>query len=534
MTIFIKKEIDRYDSFISIIFPYNPQIVTSVKDCPNRKWNKEFKQWESPLSSLPFLLDTFPSASYIGLDEEIQQYKQQKYNHLQNIIPNISKYKLHPKLYQFQKDVIKKAIQSDSGFGLFLEPGLGKTFCGLEIIKYLKSNNIYPALVICPIVLINGTWIRDKEKFEPELSLMSLRGNKLEKGKDIYVINYEQVNKYLKELKNFGFKVLIVDESSKLKNYNSQISRNITNLAENIPYTYCLSGTPAPNNQLEYYTQLKIIGATKKNFYQWRKYFFKNGGYMGYEWFFDKTKDDEFKQQFESKAIFMEKSKCLDLPPKYFIPLSFTLSKEELEFYYSVRNKVALSLEDNEISINGALAQLSKLRQICNGFMYYNGEENNTLVWQSKTKSKLNLLEELLSDINEQVIIWVEFKQDKKNILGVLENKYSIVCMTGEEDEDLKEVNRQSFELGKSKIMIANPKSVAHGLTFTNCHFQIYYSLSFSSENFIHSQERIHRIGQEKDCTYYLLQAEGTKDEEMYQAVKNKKKISLDLLRSLV
>ena len=52
--------------------------------------------------------------------------------------------------------------------------------------------------------------------------------------------------------------------------------------------------------------------------------------------------------------------------------------------------------------------------------------------------------------------------------------------------------------------------------------YNIYYSLSFSYEEFKQSQDRIHRIGQKNRCTYIVLQAKDTIDKKIYNCLQRK------------
>ena len=55
-----------------------------------------------------------------------------------------------------------------------------------------------------------------------------------------------------------------------------------------------------------------------------------------------------------------------------------------------------------------------------------------------------------------------------------------------------------------------------------NCTYAIYYSMSYSFEDFYQSHDRIYRKGQTQGCTYIFLVAEGTIDEDIYDAVVQK------------
>ena len=80
----------------------------------------------------------------------------------------------------------------------------------------------------------------------------------------------------------------------------------------------------------------------------------------------------------------------------------------------------------------------------------------------------------------------------------------------------------RDFKNNKIKRLFTHPKLLGLGLTFVNCTYNIYYSMSFSYEEFKQSQDRIHRIGQENKCTYIILQCKGTIDEKIYNCLQRK------------
>ena len=47
-----------------IRFPYDPQVVSMVKDVPGRRWHPEEKFWSIPLARLGFLIAQFKGTKY--------------------------------------------------------------------------------------------------------------------------------------------------------------------------------------------------------------------------------------------------------------------------------------------------------------------------------------------------------------------------------------------------------------------------------------------------------------------------------------
>ena len=58
----------------------------------------------------------------------------------------------------------------------------------------------------------------------------------------------------------------------------------------------------------------------------------------------------------------------------------------------------------------------------------------------------------------------------------------------------------------------------------------IYYSNSYDLELRVQSEDRIHRIGQDKSCTYIDLVSKNTVDEKILQNLLSKVKISNEVL----
>ncbi len=91
----------------------------------------------------------------------------------------------------------------------------------------------------------------------------------------------------------------------------------------------------------------------------------------------------------------------------------------------------------------------------------------------------------------------------------------------------------QVFQNGDIQRLICQPMAAGHGITLTKAHYAVYYSLGFSYELFKQSKDRIHRLGQDQPCTYFMLLAEDTVDEAAYGVVRGKGKVSDALLAVL-
>ena len=80
------------------------------------------------------------------------------------------------------------------------------------------------------------------------------------------------------------------------------------------------------------------------------------------------------------------------------------------------------------------------------------------------------------------------------------------------------------------RYFVSNPQTGGRGITLTEASTMIYYSNSYDLELRVQSEDRIHRIGQDKSCTYIDLVSKNTVDEKILQNLLSKVKISNEVL----
>lgn len=441
-------------------------------------------------------------------------------------------------------EIGKKASQA-----FFWDCGTGKTFLGLHIIKHYLPEG--PALVVCPLSIIEAAWIEDCKKFTPELDIVSLwskqpakRKKRLAEDHDIYVANFETLKYLYDDICAKGFSTLIVDESSKMKSPKSAITKALLSLAgvhfrgspfkmkTVIPHRYVLSGTPAPNDQSEYWSQIKFITGPgnecfNDNYYAFRGKYFSTIpiGQTGQKIFkFRKLMSKDFMDCMSPVCHVVSKEDAVDLPDQIHEIRKVYLGKDEQLAYDTMKDEFVLQFQNETILASSALVEIMKLRQLTSGLCYGDFEVHQT------GKSKLTELKGLLEEIggDKQVIIWANFRHEIRMLLDELPGSQAIWGETTDRGAVIKD-----FQDGKYQYLIANPQSAAHGLTFVNCQYAVYYSLNYSYELQKQSQDRIHRIGQTKHATYYYLLADKTIDEVIYKAVGKKGDLSTGVLNYL-
>lgn len=425
-------------------------------------------------------------------------------------------YKLSPFLRGYQKDIVNDALNAGC-YGIFADTGTGKTVIGLEIARHFKKT-----LILCPLSVIETAWIDDCKKFYPQMKIINCWSNTsdgrfdlLDEEADVYVMNYESYKIVRNKIMKSNFDCMIVDESSCMKNMKSQITSMILGMVNVIPHRFVLSGCPCPNHNSEIFPQMKFVNNEifGNNYYGFLARYFHQDLSNPHVWFQTAEDKERYNLRLTEQSVFLKKEDCVDLPEKVFQVRRFEMASEQRQHYNELLNDIKSHI--NEWSKFEFTAKLMKLREITSGFVYT--KDSNVITMDS---NKPKALAEILEEIgNKQVIIWCQFQHEIKS----LAEQFGGVALTSSSSKTKEryEIIRD-FRDGKIQYLFTHPSLMGKGLTFVNCTYNVYYSLSFSYEEFKQSQDRIHRIGQTNKCTYIIMQAKDTIDEKIYSCLQRK------------
>lgn len=116
-------------------------------------------------------------------------------------------------------------------------------------------------------------------------------------------------------------------------------------------------------------------------------------------------------------------------------------------------------------------------------------------------------------DSNEKCIIWTNFIENV-NWLHKSLKQYGTVKVHGQMNIEDRNKAIDKFKLQPEiKILIATPASSKEGLTLTVANHVIFYDRNFSLDDYLQSQDRIHRISQQKTCYIHNLIMKDSIDE---------------------
>lgn len=457
-------------------------------------------------------------------------------------------------LFAHQKEAIE-FIVSRNGSGMIThEPGLGKTRTAMNIFFRMKCKTpSLKLLVVCPLSLIEAAWHADLIKFFGEDAGKRFvnchkegvaNQDKELWDADIFAVNYEffqneaKLVSFIGLIRNLDFMV-VLDESSKIKNYKALTTKNLLAIRNYFKYRVVMSGTPAPNSEEEYWAQMEfaIPGLLGKSFPKFKRTYFylsSRGGLVlqseglsrqamaelfqrqGAEW---RITADSRKKLFDVIGPHIhaaKKDECLDLPEQIDEIRLVQMGPKQRVAYKQMKNLLVAQIDGEDVVAQVALTKLMKLREITAGWAY---SEDGTIV--ETECPKLVELEQILDELGDrQAIIWGQFTWEIEKIAAALELSAPTATLYGGTKDREDSIN--GFISGNYRYLVANPHSAAHGLTFVNCSHQIFFSLDYSWEAYEQARARTHRAGQKSTCVYYYILADGTIDQEILEVLRSK------------
>ncbi|MDQ0613149.1 superfamily II DNA or RNA helicase [Microbacterium sp. W4I4] len=146
------------------------------------------------------------------------------------------------------------------------EPGLGKT---AQSVLAASVADAYPLLVVVPNV-VKMNWAREVELWTPQRRATVIQGDgaDIDAFADVFIVNYEILDRHLSWLGEIGLKGIVVDEAHFIKNLSSQRSQNVLALAARVrertrdPLLLALTGTPLINDVEDFDAIWRFLGWT--------------------------------------------------------------------------------------------------------------------------------------------------------------------------------------------------------------------------------------------------------------------------------
>lgn len=413
-------------------------------------------------------------------------------------------------LLDYQQNAVNKYLNCGYGsFGLFMRQGTGKSITSMSMgLSKIVSGEVDYIQIICPSGL-RTNWLMEIKKFiKPEFH-----------DKFLPLVTYRDLS-YRKDIPTSKRTLLLLDESHNIKNPQSKSTQYYFDLLDQFYGALLLSGTPLTNSGLDMYVPAKTLGYSEgiMKFIEDHCYekLMKRGKMHFYVYTPEIKNADKLKEKISPYCVWIDDRVVLTLPEQTYVKKYYAINKKQRLLLKVAEGKLKEeSIKSNIPEVKLLEKHLPAIQLLLDGLMVENGK------LKTISTEKIELLIELIQDLpeNEQLIIFCVYHYEIDQISAALDKaKLSYVLRTGKSNQSEKDKAVEDFTSNKVKILLGTTSANSEGLNLTNCSKIIYYSRDFGLKQYAQSLKRIHRIGQEKDCTYYFLMSADL-DDNKYSAL---------------
>ena len=416
---------------------------------------------------------------------------------------------------------------------VLLEMGLGKSVITLTAIQdlCLDSFLVHRVLVIAPLRVARDTWPTEIQKWDHLKDLTysvavgtaNERRAALRQKTFVHIINRENVQWLIEDSGiPWQYDMVVIDELSSFKSHQSKRFKSLMKVRPGVRRIVGLTGTPSSNGLMDLWSEFRVLDMGKRLgrfITHYREQFFEPDRRNGMQVFSYRPRagaEHKIYRRIGDITISMRSADYLKMPECVMNTVPVTLDSTEYEIYEEMESKMVTELDGVEIDAVNAAALTGKLCQLANGAIYT--PDGETVFFHER---KLDALEDLIEGANgKPVLVAYWYKHD----LARIQERFKV-----RELKSSKDIT--DWNAGKIPVAVIHPASAGHGLNLqAGGSTLIWFGLTWSLELYQQTNARLWRQGQQHTVVIHHIIAEGTIDERIMSALRQKDKTQTALM----
>lgn len=400
-------------------------------------------------------------------------------------------YKPLPCMFDYQRGIADMAIRKRK-FAAFADCGLGKTLILLDFARHVFEEQGGRVLIVSPLMVVDQTVAEAKKFYGNGLTVTRVRANHLAEwmrtGYGIAITNYDAITDDLPQSELSG---LILDESSMLKSHYGAWGSRLIEMGRGVPYKLCLTGTPAPNDRIEYANHAVFLDAFP-NVNSFLARFFVNRGQTQDRWELKPWALGPFYRALSDWCIFVSRPQTYgwkdggeNLPPINVHIHDVRLSDDQRDAAQEVTGSLF-------VTESGGIGTRAKIARIGKGF--HDGKE----IASGKMKAMVDLIR---SWPEESTIVWCKYNAEQEAVHAAIKGSASI---DGSTDEDDRRQIIDDFKAGRIRVLVTKPKILGFGLNLQIATRQVFSTLQDSYEEYYQAVKRSNRYGSTRPLNVHI------------------------------
>jgi hypothetical protein len=448
------------------------------------------------------------------------------------------KFKSLTKIEYWGKDCAS-CIEVESNDNLYIANGFNLTHNTIVSLGFMRLRPNWSPVLIIVRASLKINWLREAKKWleNPDVEIIGgttpykTTGSIVIANYDIlsprynWVTNEQEERKrvlqpgtgWIEELQRRNFQLAILDESTAIKNHESNRTKAAEKIVKNVPGKILLTGTPIENRPAEIYTSIRMINKqlfpSKINF----DIRFCAGHDDGYGWNNKGASNTKVLHNILSNTLMFRRKKAEimpELPPKTrsFIPVEI----DNMQEYKSAERDFINYVKEKGKPSASHLAMINELKQ---------------LAVKGKMPVIVQWIKEML-DVNDKLVVFMHHKFVSRQLLK--EFKGRALKIDGDVSTNMRKDGtspRQDvidrFENDpKIQLLVANYEAGGYGLNLQFASEGGHLELMWNSS--IHEQaiDRMHRMTQKDTVNEYFMIALDTIEETIADIIDTKSDVS--------
>jgi superfamily II DNA or RNA helicase len=386
-----------------------------------------------------------------------------------SIATGMEPYPVHKALFDFQKAAVEFCLRRGRA-ALFLDTGLGKTFCELEFAAQAGEATNGKSLILTPLAVARQI---EREAVRFGYGAFVVR-DASEVRQGINICNYDRLDK----LDPAVFGCVVLDESSILKSFMGKTTRALIQAFSDTPFRLAATATPAPNDHIELGTHAEFLGVMAQS-------------EMLVRWFINDSNDTGV-WRLKGHAVKPFWDWCASWAVMAETPedLGFDGSQFVLPLLKIVRHQAAPSVvpTDGLFGFNVSATAIHDLKR------------------QTADARADAVALAVAAEPSKFWVIWCDTDYEADALMKVLPDAREV---RGSHPTDRKEETLAAFANGEFGQIVTKPKIAGFGVNWQHADRMAFVGRSFSYEQWYQCVRREWRFGQKHPVHAHIVVAEG-------------------------
>lgn len=412
-------------------------------------------------------------------------------------------------LRAYQRSVFYTTL-TRSHNALFLSMRLGKTLITIRSIV-ARLPQLKRVLIVAPysafpawhdellreqfteddIILLTGEGAKRKRKFS----------NALESSAKWFILNTEGWRS-IPEIASVGWQVVVFDESYSLQSppHVSKITKTdctskfFTRNFRSVPYKYILTGTPAPESELNYFMQLLFLDRSilhEDNYWKFRTRYFIQ--YAPHQYSISERGKKFLTERLSTCACFLSRKDVSLGGEKIYERRAIEVDRETRRIYDNIWENFVVEV-NNKIrdvtEIGGVRFQWA--RRLLGGYVTRQVDEREDFeyIFHNKLDEVNTLLNGELH--GQQVILWADFTKEIDLLVQYMRtSRKKADFIDGRVEPQRRDEIEREFRIGNLQYLICQPQASQYSRDFSTADVEIFYSSPLSLKTRLQAEDRL-------------------------------------------